>query len=214
MKTIHFDEVYKVARTGDLILFSGQYAMSKLVEKLEGSKWSHVGMVYRPDPHGEVYLFESTALTNLEDEFVHDHKTGPKIVKLIDRLKTYGNDLEPYIPPQYAIRHLTLHTGTINSEKLQSYMNEVHGIPNPTEWTMIEEVIEGRLFHIQSKNKDYTCSKLIAETYEILGIFQPSLPLNGYMPSDFSTGGKVSLHNAALSEEQLISLQLEDMGVN
>lgn len=106
MKSKLYSKLVKEFQTGDIILFNGKYPISKLVEELEHSKWSHVGMVVRPDPEGEVYFFESTALTNLEDVLEHDHKTGPKLVKLIDRLKTYGADLVPYVPPVYAVRSL------------------------------------------------------------------------------------------------------------
>ncbi|KAB7671244.1 hypothetical protein [Bacillus sp. B1-b2] len=192
-------------KTGDLILFSGQYPISKLVEKLEHSMWSHVGMVVRPDPLGEVYFFESTALTNLEDEWYHDHQTGPKVVKLLDRLKTYGQDVTPYVPPLYALRSLDEET-RIDSVKLDQYIKEVHGIPNPGEWQMIEEVVEGRIFSLPSKRKDYTCSRLIGEVYEMLNIATFHIPLNGLMPADFSSGGKIELKQGKLEKEILIEL--------
>jgi hypothetical protein len=207
MKSETFNTLYPSLKTGDLILFSGQYQISKMVESLEHSMWSHVGMVFRPDPKGEVFFWESTALTNLEDEFMHDHLTGPKIVKLLDRLQTYGQDVVPYKPPAYAWRTLTLDR-PLDQQKLVRYMKEVHGIPNPTEWNMIEEVIEGRFFSIPSKRKDYTCSKLIGETYQELGIASSSIPLNGLMPSDFSSKGKLKLLECEWGEEVLIEVEV------
>ncbi|WP_078381861.1 hypothetical protein [Sutcliffiella halmapala] len=207
MKTSTYSSLLSQFKTGDLILFSGKYPISKLVETLENSMWSHVGMVVRPDPTGEVYFFESTSLTNLEDIHFHDNKTGPKVVKLIDRLKTYGHDLEPYTPPQYALRSLSLLEGSIDEEKLYEYMKKVHGVPNPSQWKMIEEVIEGRVFSITSKSNDYTCSKLIGETYQMLGLFEPKMPLNGYMPKDFSSTGNLQLKDVTLGEEILIDLE-------
>lgn len=206
MDTKSYELLYPYFKTGDLILFSGKYSMSKLVEKLEHSMWSHVGMIYRPDPKGEVYFFESTVLTNLQDELEHDYITGPKVVKLLDRLKTYGCDIEPYEPPQYAWRSLDLHF-SLDEEKLTTYIKEVHGIPNPSEWRMIEEVIEGRIFSITSKKKDYTCSKLIGETYQKLGIASFHIPLNGLMPKDFSSSGKINILSGKLEKEVLISLE-------
>ncbi|CAG9620299.1 C40 family peptidase [Sutcliffiella rhizosphaerae] len=213
MKTSTYQSLLPHLKTGDLVLFSGKYSISKLVEKLEHSMWSHVGMVVRPDPAGEVYFFESTALTNLEDVYFHDHKTGPKVVKLIDRLNTYGKDLDPYEPPQYALRSINLEGENIDEEQLFVYMQKVHGIPNPSQWKMIEEVIEGRFFHITSQSNDYTCSKLIAETYQTLGLFFPDMPLNGYMPADFSSPGRVKLTGAKLGEEVLIELEQGDVSI-
>ncbi len=206
MNSKRFDALFPLLKTGDLILFSGQYQMSKLVEKLEHSMWSHVGMVFRPDPKGDVYFWESTALTNLEDEVMHDHLTGPKVVRLIDRLKTYGQDVVPYEPPAYAWRSLDV-VRSLDEQKLIRYMKEVHGIPNPSEWNMIEEVAEGRFFSIASKAKDYTCSKLIGETYQELGIASFTIPLNGLMPKDFSSTGKIDLIDCVLEEEVLIQVE-------
>lgn len=209
MKSKLYSKFVKDFQTGDIILFNGKYPISKLVEELEHSKWSHVGMVVRPDPEGEVYFFESTALTNLEDVLEHDHKTGPKLVKLIDRLKTYGADLVPYVPPVYAVRSLKKHSA-VNMDKLYTYIKEVHGIPNPSEWKMIEEVIEGRIFSIHSRSKDYTCSKLIGETLEVLGLSKPKMPLNGLMPMDFSTDSHIKQLSALWEEEIYIELEKEE----
>ncbi|MDG5788366.1 hypothetical protein QA612_12830 [Evansella sp. AB-P1] len=209
MRKMHYYEIKEQLKTGDIILFSGQYKISKLVEKLEHSDWSHVGMVVRPDPKGEIYFFESTALTNLEDELFHDNKTGPKLVKLYDRLKTYGEDLTPYVPPLYAVRSIVLTDTSIDETILYNYINKVHGIPNPNQWEMIWEVLEGRFLHISSKKSDYTCSKLVAELYEKLGLFKPKLPLNGYMPKDFSSNSGLKLEGAYLEEEVVIQLDEE-----
>ncbi|WP_226670661.1 hypothetical protein [Metabacillus litoralis] len=206
MNSKSFNNLLPTFKTGDLILFSGQYSISKLVEKLENSMWSHVGMVIRPDPKGEVYFFESTALTNLQDEWFHDNKTGPKVVKLLDRLKSYGQDVTPYETPQYALRSLNLNH-KIDQQKLFDYIKEVHGIPNPSEWKMIEEVIEGRYLSIISKNIDYTCSRLIGETYKTLGIASFNIPLNGLIPSDFSSTGKILIKDGNLEEEVLIDIK-------
>ena len=40
-----FSELEPEMRTGDLVLFSGRYEESELIEKLEHSPWSHVGMI-------------------------------------------------------------------------------------------------------------------------------------------------------------------------
>lgn len=209
MNSKSYNKYVKDFQTGDIVLFNGKYPISKLVEELEHSKWSHVGMVVRPDPEGEVYFFESTALTNLEDIMEQDHITGPKLVKLIDRLKTYGADLVPYVPPVYAVRPILKHN-EVDMDKLFEYIKKVHGIPNPSEWKMIEEVIEGRIFSIHSKSNDYTCSKPIGETLEVLGFYQPIMPLNGLMPMDFSSDSSIKQLAAIWGEEIYIELEKEE----
>ncbi|MNC28473.1 hypothetical protein D3C75_766780 [compost metagenome] len=193
-------------QTGDLILFSGQYSISKLVERLEGSMWSHAAMVVRLPGWDTPLLWESTALTNLPDAQFHDQKTGPKLVDLQQRLLSYGSDVTPYVPPRYAVRPLQVERTPEMLEALQSLFTELHCIPNPGEWKMIGEVVEGRFFRIRSKLDNYTCGELVAESYIKMGLLDPKAVINGFMPKDFSTDGKLRLLKGRLEDEIEIDL--------
>jgi hypothetical protein len=206
VKKLPYSELQTRMQTGDLILFSGQYPISKMVEKLEHSLWSHVAMVVRlPDMEAPL-LWESTALTNLPDTLVHDHKTGPKLVDLKERLQTYGSDVTPYVPPRYALRPLQVERTSGMIQALHSLFQELHGIPNPGQWKMIFEVVEGRFFKIHSKLDNYTCSELVAESYIKMGLLDPKLVINGFMPKDFSSDGRLPLLKGRLEEEIEIDL--------
>ena len=193
-------------KTGDLILFSGQYKMSHEVEELEHSKWSHVAMVIRLPGYDEPLLYEATALVNLPDLLHHDTITGPKVVNLYERLKTYGQDVVPYKPPLYAARTLNRELPKEATEILENILNRLHGIPNPGTWQMIWEVIAGRYLNINTGMKYLTCSSFIAYTYEQLDLLNGHMPINGYMPKDFSTDGHLNLNDVYLSKEILIDL--------
>lgn len=196
-----YSEIEPQLRTGDLILFSGQYEISRLVEKLEGSIWSHVAMVVRIQDIDVPLLWESTALTNLPDALMNDHLTGPKLVDLRQRLETYGSDVSPYVPPRYAVRPLEVERTDEMIGNLHALFTELHGIPNPGQWKMILEVIEGRLFHIRSKLDNYTCSELIAESLIHMGLLDADAVINGFMPSDFSSDGRLKLLKGQFGEE-------------
>ena len=66
-----YKELERTLHTGDLILFHGQLPASRMTEFLQGTIWSHVGMVIRPEDIGLEYdsllLWESNTLTNIED---------------------------------------------------------------------------------------------------------------------------------------------------
>lgn len=204
--SVAYSELKDSLKTGDIVLFSGRYSMSKLVEKLEHSRWSHVAMVVRLPEYDEPLLYEATALTNLEDLYFHDHITGPKIVNLLDRLKTYGQDVKPYEPPTYAIRRLSepLPEEAVNT--IKGILKDLHGLPNPDEKRMIFEVLVGRYLWIPTRMKDITCSAFIAYTYKKLGLLKSLKPINGYMPKDFSTDGHLALTNVSLSDEIIIDI--------
>lgn len=206
MSTIAYSKIKDKLQTGDLVLFSGQYNISKLVERLEHSRWSHVAMVVRIPEIGEPLLWESTALTNLPDQIYHDNKTGPKIVDLRERLLSYGKDVMPYVPPVYAVRQLEVERTVEMLNALNTLFTSLHGIPNPGEWKMIAEVLEGKLFNIRSKLDNYTCGELVAESYVKMGLLSDRKAINGYMPKDFSTDGTLKLLKGKLYEELLINI--------
>jgi hypothetical protein len=201
-----FSELEPEMRTGDLVLFSGRYEESELIEKLEHSPWSHVGMIVRLPDDEPVWFWESTTLTNLADELFHDHKEGPKLVNLYERIKQYGRDLKPYVPARFAYRKLDMiRTGGM-IDQLNRMFVEDHGLPNPSEWKMIVEVAEGRLFDIQSRLDSYFCSELVAESYLKMGLLSTDRAVNAYMPKDFSSDGHLSLLKGRLEPEVLIEL--------
>ncbi|PKM49423.1 MAG: hypothetical protein CVV02_16290 [Firmicutes bacterium HGW-Firmicutes-7] len=204
--TIAYEEIKNRLKTGDIVLFSGKYTMSKMVEKLEHSRWSHCGMVVRLPEYDEPLIYEATALTNLEDLVHHDHITGPKVVNLLERLKTYGQDVEPYEPPTYAVRLLDKPLPEADMDILNELLKELHGLPNPDEKRMIFEVLVGRYLYIKTKMKDITCSGFISYTYKKLGLLKSLKPINGYMPKDFSTDGHLNLKGVTLSNEIVIDI--------
>ena len=56
-----YDEARSNLRSGDLIFCSGSYAFSGLIQRFTGSVWSHVGVVYRDESLGRVFVLESEA---------------------------------------------------------------------------------------------------------------------------------------------------------
>ena len=73
-KTVPFDELASGMKTGDLMLFNGQYEGSKFIEILECSEWSHVGIIVKLDTIDEPLIWEATSLTNIPDAVFHDHR--------------------------------------------------------------------------------------------------------------------------------------------
>lgn len=207
MKHEAYSKLKDELKTGDLILFNGRYQMSKLVEKLEGSMWSHCAMVIRLDGFDEPLLYEATALTNLPDLLTGDTKTGPKVVNLKERLETYGDDVKPYEPPTYAVRKCSQGMTSEQTEICKKILEKLHGLPNPGEWRMIFEVLIGRYLYIPTRMIDITCSGFIAYTLRKVGWLGGLKPINGFMPKDFSTDGKLHLINGiSYSDEIIIDL--------
>lgn len=207
MTRIPFDQLVPDMQTGDLILFNGQYEGSQFIELLEGSEWSHVGMVVRLPSHEEPLLWESTSLVNLPDVIYKDYKPGPKLVILKERLEHYGDELKKYKDANFAYRKLSVQRTPEMQYNLESLISRLHGIPDPGFWEMIWDVVKGRIFHIKVNLDRYFCSELVAETYLSLGLLGDKKPVNAYMPFDFSDKGKLVLQRGSLLPEVMIDIR-------
>src|SRR5215471_15046966 len=58
-QTIRYEELEPRLRTGDLLLFHGDSRRSRLIEAATRSKFSHIGMIVRPDPAKAPQLWHS-----------------------------------------------------------------------------------------------------------------------------------------------------------
>lgn len=189
---MRYDELNNKMNTGDLILFEGEYPISKTIEMFERCPYSHVGMVIRVEGFDDPLFFESTTLTNLEDPVTdspNKNITGPKIVNLYERLKHYGEEVKPYVPPKFAYRLLNVER-TGMTDTLLNLHKKYYGIADPKETQMIWEVLLGRWFKIKAKKDNFFCSEWIALAYQELGLINIKYPYNAYMPKDFTSKSK------------------------
>lgn len=189
---MRYDVLKNKMNTGDLVLFEGEYPISKTIEKLEMCPYSHVGMVIRVEGFDDPLFFESTTLTNLEDQVTDNPNkilAGPKIVNLYERLNHYGEDVKPYAAPKFTYR--PLHADRVGmTDTLLNLHKKYYGIADPKETQMIWEVILGRWFRVKAKKNNFFCSECIALAYQALELINTKYPYNAYMPKDFTSLSK------------------------
>lgn len=193
-KSIH--DLIPDFKTGDLLLFHGAESMSEFNEFLERTEWSHVAMVVIIKGIEYPLLWESTTLDNIEDIHFHDKKDGPKVVPLLDRIKTYKG--------YQAYRKLDIKRTEEMVMPLYSYLFEVHGVGIPTLWKSIVEVVEGKLLHKTVTDKKIFCSELIATSFMKMGLLPETIVPNSFMPKDFSSKGHLNLLKGKLEPEVYI----------
>ena len=83
LKSVSYEEVRLTLKSGDLIFASGDYLVSKAIQKVTHSPWSHVAIIIRVEEIDRILLLES-----VED-------MGVRIVPLSKYLHTYENN-RPY----------------------------------------------------------------------------------------------------------------------
>ena len=79
-----YDAVRDSLHSGDLVFCSGSYLFSGLIQRFTKSVWSHVGMIYRDEHLGRVFILESEA------------GVGVRLVPVSKYLRDYHGRRRPY----------------------------------------------------------------------------------------------------------------------
>ena len=121
---MRYAEIRSQLKTGDVLLFSGQGAISEGIKFFTISKWSHVGLVYRfdgpLDPEGSIFCWESTTLSDLKDAemIVVEGTLYPLLTRQKNQgLLTYRWEESPQGPPR---KYYSL------TEQGRDYLKELH----------------------------------------------------------------------------------------
>ena len=84
LPVLAYDQVRDQLQTGDIVFCSGTYFFSKSIQWFTKSVWSHVGIIYRDDHLGRIFVLESeTAI-------------GVRLVPLSKYLRDYHGRNKPY----------------------------------------------------------------------------------------------------------------------
>ncbi|WP_291862445.1 hypothetical protein [Marinilabilia sp.] len=183
-------------QTGDLMLMHGMHFSSNCIEALEGSCWSHVGIVVLAEDIGldvgldNVLFWESDTETPVIDVIKGIPKSGPMLVRLSERLKynfTHGED------SKCAIRHLYTDRDASLLNRFKELIPKIHDADFPDTVHEFLNPTLGRVVHKKTSLDTMFCSELAAYTYMNLGLLTDIHPVNSYMPIDFSDKLSVGL---------------------
>lgn len=191
IREIAYNDVKDSLKTGDLILFHGIQTTSKLIELIEWSYWSHVGMVVLPKDIGmtveEPLFWESTASGDgLTDYLTGKPKeNGPMLVSLHDRIQV---DVNQSYDTHFLVKYLNRSLKQPELEQLKEFIYKVHDRGFPTAENVLKYYIDGRSFNKPAPDTEVFCSELTAETFMAMGFISTEYVPNGYCPDDFNKG--------------------------
>lgn len=183
-------------KTGDLMLMHGIHFSSNCIETLEGSCWSHVGVIVLAEDIGldvgldNILFWESDTKTPVADVIKGIPKSGPMLVRLSERLKynfTHGED------SKCAIRHLYTDRDASLLNRFKELIPTIHDADFPDTIHEFLNPTLGRVVHKKTSLDTMFCSELAAYTYMNLGLLTEIHPVNSYMPIDFSDKLSVGL---------------------
>jgi hypothetical protein len=174
--SIQVDDLWKVAKTGDILLFSFRKNLySKFHRLIFATEWTHVGILYfPPSSPKEAFVWEMTIpfSSEIKDTLTgRSDLTGPKLVLLKSRLQYYGGYCMVRTLSESAPKEEL-------EEKFQQVFNEYKGVE--FKFDTIAALLlffEDKTRFFRAKDLAYEkdpakllCSEMVMVTYEKLGI--------------------------------------------
>lgn len=187
--------------TGDIILFSGNYFLSHIIEYFTNSIYSHTGIILKNPNLGDakfkgIYLLES-GFENTPDPENNRIKKGVQIINFEEKFKNYKGRI--YVRKLHCTRDKNFY------EKIIQIHSTVHNIPydlNPIDW--IKGYYKIDIGNTQKENK-YWCSALVSFVYVELGFLDKHIPWTLISPKELSSSSnKLKFINCQLDDDKQI----------
>lgn len=148
-------------KTGDLLFFSGEHWLSRLIRWRSKSAWSHVGLVIRIEEIDRVFLLESTL------------ETGVRMIPLSFIVKNYGGDNEPYKGRVAWARHFIVANDLVRQREIKEFCldNLTKQYDRDEYFRILWRTLTGRkkLF----EDDKFTCAEYIYEAYKYADLKLP-----------------------------------------
>lgn len=154
LPVLSYSDLRVKLKSGDLLFASGDYLVSKAIQKVTDSPWSHVGIVFRLDSIDRMLLLES-----VED-------MGVRFAPLSKYLKDY-EDGKPYKG-----RAVLARCKDVNAETVADISTfGIDELTQPYDKDEIAKILARITLGIGKKEKDreYICSELVYECFSHAG---------------------------------------------
>ncbi len=184
MKVVNYATLRETLKSGDLFFASGDYLVSKAIEKMTDSPWSHVGIVFVLPQIDRVLLLES-----VED-------MGVRLAPLSKYLSDYDDIGKPYKGRVVLARYEALSKSAV--EQIAAFgLNELtRPYDNEEIARILARITLGK--GKSKKDREYICSELVYACFNNAGINIPYNPKGFISPEDVWQESHISLINRIL----------------
>ncbi len=169
---IQYQALDSIIQDGDILMYSGEDDISKIIRKVTQSMWSHVGILFKIEPWGRMMLLES-----VESRGVHLIPLS-RYIQNIER----EEEEEEFFARLVIARHKYL-----SQAQLSPLINfGIDLITRPYDLAEIHRIFErlqtgeGKL----ARDRAYMCSELVYECYLKAGITLNHHPFGFVTPED------------------------------
>lgn len=183
LTVLPYVELRAKLKSGDILFASGDYLVSKAIQKTTNSPWSHVGIVFRLDSIDRILLLES-----VED-------MGVRFVPLSKYMKDYENGT-PYKGRIVLGRCEDTNAETV--ARLSAF--GIDELTQPYDKGAVASILARVTLGIGKKERDreYICSELVYECYSRAGKAFAYNPKGFISPEDIWIDAKLSLVGSIL----------------
>jgi hypothetical protein len=181
--TITYEDLEPTLRTGDLLLCHGSSGVSRDIEDITRSDWSHVAMVIRPDPTQPPLVWQTGPNPIVEDVHTDTQHGGAQLGDLRAALGIMG---DPRYGDTVFVRRMTVDRTPEFESDVQQAIVGLDGRPFPQLWKMALEWVAGR-FDIPTSDRTFYCAELVARTFMVMKLLPVYPPVDAYGPRSFST---------------------------
>ena len=178
LPVLPYPEVRAKLKSGDILFTSGDYLISKAIQKMTSSPWSHVGIVFRIDAIDRVLLLES-----VED-------MGVRFAPLSKYLKDYEKG------KPYKGRAVLARCKDVTSETIKAISTfGIDELTQPYDKDEIAKIMARITLGMGKKERDreYICSELVYECFARAGKEFAFNPKGFISPEDVWIDEKLSL---------------------
>ncbi len=152
-----YDDVRAELRSGDLAFCSGSYVFSKFIQNFTRSVWSHVGIIYRDEHLGRVFILES------------ETGIGVRLAPISKYLRDYHGRRRPY-RGQMVVARVNPVLGDEQVRKAVSYGMDL--LTKPYDNFEILRIAARIAFRVSRRTRDrkFICSELVDECFRVGGV--------------------------------------------
>jgi hypothetical protein len=179
-----YENLRETLHTGDIIFCSGSYLFSGLIQKFTGSVWSHVGIIYRDDTLGRIFILES------------ETGIGVRLVPLSKYLRDYHGKRRPY-RGQIVIGRIEPGLESAQAHRAVSFGMDLLTKPYDN-WEILRIAMRIALrIGRRTRDRKYICSELVDECFNAAGV-KFTRPDNYISPDDIWRNAVVAMQGRVL----------------
>jgi hypothetical protein len=187
LEPIRYDDARPEIKNGDILLCSGNYKISKLIQKVTDSPWSHVAFVLRLDQIDRIMVLESI------------EGRGVRTIPLSEYVHNFEGSGTGYDGRFCLARHNGMVKVTNATLKtMMEFAADLLGRSYDNE--EIERILTrivghklGMPAHELKRNDDYICSEYVYECYQRLGIDIACHQAGFIAPANFANDPNITL---------------------